>query len=404
MVEAYQQGELDRSSDFIPDHDRTDASRNDSSRQDRTGDSDGNTAENGTPRINAGAPTLSRAPDSPKSFEGKVVKTTENAVHFRVDFKNANSRQKMGFFLFELRGLQRREQVRIDFVNMGRWDNSKAIVPMYSRGVEELSDLTMLRAKAPEDGQLDYTRTPGGQIIPRTQRLQKWHYFRNTVVKDDEQTLVVRKEFPEEMKHTYITHRVPYPYTYHKEYIDKLQERARYFADGMTVHKVGKSGDDRPIHIVELACTTDPEATEKPVVVFQSGSHADEMDPYMAARGALEFLLSDHPRAKVLRKKATFLFLLALDVDALAETRYENIIYTFKSKGGFVPGKPSKTSKEIGRWFRNWANQGKRLDVLLALHCVEGGSRTRTCLIISSSTCPSATTSAGTCGTTSRST
>ena len=93
----------------------------------------------------------------------------------------------------------------------------------------------------------------------------------------------------------------------------------------------------------------------------------------MAARGALEFLLSDHPRAKVLRKRATFLFLLALDVGGLAETRYDNIIYTFKSKGGFVPGKPLKTSKEIGRWFRNWANQGKRLDVLLALHCVEGG-------------------------------
>jgi hypothetical protein len=373
VIQAYNNGELDTKPAFIPDR-GSDRGSNDPSPEDpEEGTPTEQNVENGNPRIYAEAPTMSRAPDSPKSFQGEVVNTTENGVHFRVDFKGANSRQKMGFFLFELRGLQGREKVRIDFVNMGRWDNSKAIVPMYSRGVEELSDLTALRAHAPEDGRLEYVNTPSGQKVPITKGLQKWRYFKHTSVHEDEKRITVRKRFPEKMEHTYITHRIPYTYAFHQEYIDKLHERARYSADGMTVHKVGKSGDDRPIHIVELACTTDPEATEKPVVVFQSGSHGDEMDPYLAARGALEFLLSDHPRAKVLRKKATFLFLLVQDVDALAECRYENIIYTFKSKGGFVPGKPSTTSKEIGRWFRDWANQGKRLDVLLALHCVEGG-------------------------------
>jgi hypothetical protein len=369
VIQAYNNGQLDTKPEFIPDRDSDDPSREDPEEGSSTEKKD----RKGNPRIYAAAPTMSNASDSPKSFEGEVVKTTENGVHVRVDFKGANSRQKMGFFLFELRGLQGCEKVRIDFVNMGRWDNSKAIVPMYSRGVEELSDLTMLKAKAPEDGQLEYTRTESGQIVPKTRGLQKWHYFKNVEVRDDEQTLVVRKKIPEQMKHTFVTHRVPYPYAFHQAYIDKLEEHARYSVEGMTVHEIGESSGDRPLHVVELASTTDPEAKNKPVVVFQAGEHGDEMDPYLAVRGALEFLMSDHARAEVLREKATFLFLLAQDVDALAETRYENIIYTFKSEGGFVPGKPSTTSKAIGGWFRDWANQGKRLDVLIDLHCVEAG-------------------------------
>jgi hypothetical protein len=373
VIEAYNNGELDTKPDFIPDRNPTDSSSGDSSRDDPNGNARKNTPRKGNPRIYAQDPTMSNAPDSPKSFDGKVVKATGDTVQFEVDFHGKNSREKMGFFLFELRGLQGWKKIRIDFVNMGRWDHSKAIVPLYSKGVAELSDLTMLRSKGPKNGRIRYTRTDSGQIVPKTRGLQKWHYFKNVEVSDDEQTLVVRKRIPKNMDHTFVTHRVPYPYAFHQAYIDKLEERARYSVEGMTVHEVGKSGDDRPLHVVELASTTDPEAKNKPVVVVQAGEHGDEMDPYLAARGALEFLLSDHPRAKVLRKKATFLFLLAQDVDALAECRYENIIYTFKSKGGFVPGKPSKTSKEIGRWFRDWANQGKRLDVLIDLHCVEAG-------------------------------
>ncbi len=370
VIEAYQQGKLETTPAFIASsRDKPEASQSDSEQEKSRDPRD----ENGTPRIYAGAPTMSNAPESPKSFDGKVVRTTDQSVHFQVDFHGKNSREKMGFFLFELRGLQGRENIRIDFVNMGRWSNSKAIVPMYSRGIENLSDRTMLRAEAPADGKMEYTRTDNGQIVPNTKGLQKWHYFKNVSVKDDEQTLVVRGQIPKSVKNTFVTHRVPYTYAFHQAYMDKLKERGRYSVEGLTVHEVGETPEDRPIHVVELASTTDPEAKNKPVVIVQGGEHGDEMDSHLATRGALEFLLSDHPRAKVLRQKATFLFLLAQDVDALAECRYENAIYTYKSKGGFVPGEPSTTSKAVGRWFREWANEGRRLDVLINIHNVEAG-------------------------------
>ena len=107
------------------------------------------------PRIHAEGESMSNAPGSPKVFEGSVVRTTENGVHFKVDFKGTDSRQAMGYFLFQLRGLKGREKVRIDFVNVGRWPNSRSIVPLYARGIEELSDLTALRARPPEDSRLE---------------------------------------------------------------------------------------------------------------------------------------------------------------------------------------------------------------------------------------------------------
>ena len=369
VIQAYNNGELDTRPTFIPDRGSNDASQENPEEETSTEQKD----KKGNPRIYAEAPTMSNAPDSPKSFEGEVVNTTENGVHFRVDFKGANSRQKMGFFLFELRGLQGREQVRIDFVNMGRWDNSKAIVPMYSRGVEELSDLTALRAHAPEDGRLEYVNTPSGQKVPITKGLQKWRYFKHTSVHEDEKRITVRKRFPQEMEHTYIAHRVPYTIGHHLEYMDKLQERARYGAEHLTVHKVGKSKDGRPLHVIELASPADPEATDKPVIVVTSGEHPDEMTTYQAmAKGAIKYLLSDRDMAKTLRRRATFLFVPVLDPDGLAKTMYENICYTFTDEGNFgAGGEPSRTSKEYAKFFRKWVNDGKRLDLHILTHNVE---------------------------------
>jgi len=120
-----------------------------------------------SPRIYAAGPSMSGHPESPKSFKGTVVNTTENRAHFRVDFQGADDREKMGYFLFQLRGLAGRQRIRIDFENMGRWSNSKHIVPLFSAGVQDLSNPASFR-NAPPDGHLEYTRTEQGERIPKT--------------------------------------------------------------------------------------------------------------------------------------------------------------------------------------------------------------------------------------------
>jgi hypothetical protein len=375
VIQAYNNGELDTKPAFIPDR-GSDRSTNDSSQKDP--DEETSTKQKdkkGNPRIYAKAPSMSNAPGSPKAFEPSVVETTKNSVHFKVDFQGTDNRQKMGYFLFELRGLGGREKVRIDLVNMGRWENSKAITPLYSRGVDELSDLNSLRARPPRNGKLEYVKTPHGQKVPKTETLQKWHYFKNVSRKDDQQTLVVRKRFPEEMTHTFFCHRIPYSYAYYLEHMDQLEERAKYGDGRLTVHNVGETGKGNPIHIVELENPTDPQAKNKPVVLLTAGEHPDEHDTYHAMRGVIEFLLKNTEAAENLRRKATFLVIPVLDPDGLAELRYVNICQSFADKSNFASyaDPPSKTSVAIAQWIRGWINNGRRLSAQILIHNVEGG-------------------------------
>jgi hypothetical protein len=90
-------------------------------------------------------------------------------------------------------------------------------------------------------------------------------------------------------------------------------------------------------------------------------------------KGALNWLLSDAESSKMLRQKATFLFAPALDPDGLSRCMYENICYTFVSRYHVSDHTPSSTSNAYVRWFRSWANEGKRLDVIINQHAVESG-------------------------------
>ncbi len=378
VVEAYRKGELVKRPDVSLEIDNGSSDRMNTDREETEEESEENKQQDAKPipAINASEPSMSNAPDSPKAFDGKVVNTTDSGVHFEIDFQGADSRQKMGYFLFELRGLKGREKVRIDLTNMGRWSNSKTITPMFSYGVDRLDDLTMLKSEAPEDGHVKHVKTGHGQIVPRTKGRQKWHYFRNVTVNEDTHTLTVRKRFPKEMNHTYIAHRVPYPHSYHKNYMEKLKERARYGDGGLTVHDVGTSQNGRPLHLVELENPTDPKATKKPVVLFTSGEHPDEHATYQAMKGTMRYLMSDDRRARALRRRATFLFVPVLDPDGLVRNMYENICYTFIGDSRFLPegpSQPSQTARAYARWFRQWANRGRRLDVHLLTHCVESG-------------------------------
>jgi hypothetical protein len=92
-----------------------------------------------------------------------------------------------------------------------------------------------------------------------------------------------------------------------------------------------------------------------------------EPDGSWAAEGAIEFLAARSDEARRLREAMTFLIIPMLDPDGAAASQYKNVCSSF-ALGGQTPN-----SRAFAAWFKSWIEAGKRLDIVINLHNVEGG-------------------------------
>jgi hypothetical protein len=93
--------------------------------------------------------------------------------------------------------------------------------------------------------------------------------------------------------------------------------------------------------------------------------HSDEHDTSWLGNGLVRYLISDKQGAQQLRQKATFLIIPLADPDGANTSKYTNITHSFEV------GNSTLSSRLYVKWFRRWANDDRRIDLVLNLHNVE---------------------------------
>jgi hypothetical protein len=156
----------------------------------------------------------------------------------------------------------------------------------------------------------------------------------------------------------YIAMRVPRTPGYNEQFMRRLSSNPL-----VTVTEIGLSQRHRPLLLAQIGT---PKA-DKPCILLYAQEHADEQDAGWAAQGAIEYLLSDARAVAKLRREYVFLVMPTLDPDATAAGIHQSII------SSFWPGRATPESIAYANWFRNWVNQGNRLDLVIDLHNIQSG-------------------------------
>lgn len=267
-----------------------------------------------------------------------------------------------GFYLLlRLEGVAGRT-VQIDFEGSPFMDWG-TVVPQYSyisdldaqegyvssHAAEELTPA--VASQAPSDGTMP--------VLPDT-LAQQWHYVSEAW--HESGRLCIRHKFDRHA--AYITFRVPYTPGYNEAYISSLKASPH-----VERIEIGRSGQGQPLEILKIpAGPPEPERT-KPCVLMYAREHPDEQDCSWIAQGAVQFLASDDPQARDLRKRFTFLVVPLFDPDGAADGIHENII------GGFAPARVTPETLAYAAWFKRWVDDGRRLDLVIPLHNPPPGSR-----------------------------
>ncbi len=316
---------------------------------------------------------------SPKKLQVK----RNGESDFEVRFPRGN-RYVVGWFVFKIEDAAGKT-LRIDLKDVPR-NKWMTLNPVYcytedladmknyapeelqpSGGSEPASDLVRPEAKKPaEDAVADSSdgskqpskklqKATNGPLIPDTSG-QKWHYI--TDVKAERSSLILRQKFEE--KTVFVAMRPPYTPGYHENFVRWVEEQ-----DDVRVHTVGRSPEGHPLHVIEIGQRQDATGRDNPCIVMYAREHADEHDTSWPAEGLVRYLLSEESEAVALRSKAVFLIIPLLDPDGAARSEYENLTNCFKSALN------TPESDAYGKWFRDWVNEGGRLDLTFNLHNVE---------------------------------
>jgi hypothetical protein len=216
-------------------------------------------------------------------------------------------------------------------------------------------------ASAPLADQIQCTPAFNGPLLPDT-RGQEWHYI-SDVWRNGYDTFSFVQRF--EADRAYVAMRVPYTPAYNERFLSDLQLRN----SGASVLKVGKSKESRPLRMVKIVAPSEGAAARNPCVVIYAREHGNEQDSSWAAEGAIQFLLSESPDAREIRNRFTFLIIPILDPDGAAWGSYENMIQSF------AIGQETPESIAYGRFFKQWVDDGNRLDLVLDLHNIESAEQ-----------------------------
>lgn len=160
--------------------------------------------------------------------------------------------------------------------------------------------------------------------------------------------------------------RVPFTNTFFDGFCAALQEAA---LPEVSVEEVGKTPEGRTLRVIRVEDANDTiPIAQRPTIVVIAREHATEHDSSWAVYGLLARLLDGSKQSGQLRAAATWLLVPLQDPDGAANSQFERMTETFQK-----PNSP-KTPPEVFAWtryFREWANSGRRVEVAVSIHNVE---------------------------------
>lgn len=281
----------------------------------------------------------------------KIVKLTPSQYEVQSTQKVATG----GFYLLlRLDGVAGRT-VQLDFKG-SPFDKWGTATPQYTYAAD-LNHLTGFQSTTqpstqPREEYRARSRAIDKPALPDTNG-QQWHFFSNVWHESGE--ICLRQKF--EQDSAFIALRVPYTPEYNDAYLATLQRNPN-----VEVIEVGKSKENRPLKIVKIANEVRPLGQQKPCILIYAREHPDEQDCSWIAQGAVDFLASDDAQARAVRERADFVIIPLLDPDGAASATHENIISTFDVDKG------TPESLAYAAWFKKWVDEGRRLDLAIALH------------------------------------
>lgn len=279
--------------------------------------------------------------------------------HFRVRMKR-NGREGIGWFLLAFDGFpDRPRRVRVDLVDVpDKWHSVNPLVS--APGVEDLSDPANFRFQ-PRKRPFELEEARNGSMLPPTDG-QKWRYMQDVRWKPDESTLTTYARVQGER--TYFTMRTPYTSDLNEAVMEQLSEVGKH----VRVHEVGTSQKEHPLYIAQVGGTMGDAASKQPCVVLVCQEHADEHSTGQFGFQTLHALLRLRKSNKAVRN-TTFLVIPQLDPMGTDRNYYSRIARKFDDDTSRA------TQKAFVSWFRDWANAGNRLTMVINMHHIEGGER-----------------------------
>jgi hypothetical protein len=309
----------------------------------------------------------------PIRFDGGAG-TPDDPYRYSVRFPSG--RDQAGYFLFLLSGAEG-SSVRFIFTT-SRARNWASLNPV----VHEVNDLDGL---TPDEylAQPDLFRSAHVPLDPsrrlvvgqnevelaRTQGVQQWHYLPDAArTAGNEFSFQLTPTQP----HTFVAMRPPYTPQLTDAVVADLRgrmedEEVGHRYDDIHLHRVGTSSQDRPLWLIQVGEDPPNRAGRKPVILLYAREHGDEHDSSWAVQGVLEYLTGPHRDAVAIRRRAIVLIVPMLDPDCAATNVYEGFIRTFDDN------RATPESMAWAHWFRDWADAGHRLDLVLNVHNVESG-------------------------------
>jgi len=157
--------------------------------------------------------------------------------------------------------------------------------------------------------------------------------------------------------------RVPYPYGYEQACRERVNAAN---LPGVTIDALGKTPGKRELAIMRLEppdVQTAPK--DRPTVLMYAREHATEPDGCWVVDGALRWLISDDPDAKVARQQCDWLLISLLDPDEAAQSSYS---------GGdlfqaIAPIRPEALA--YATYLIKWVDAGHQLALTINIHNVE---------------------------------
>ena len=143
---------------------------------------------------------------------------------------------------------------------------------------------------------------------------------------------------------------------------------------GVSVDEVGATPAGRTLRAIRLEDAADTiRLDERPTIAVFAREHATEHDGSWAVYGLLARLMEDTPQSRQLRAAATWILVPLQDPDGAAISQFERMTEKFQQ-----PHDPNIPPEVFAwtRYFADWADRGRTLDLAVSLHNVESDEET----------------------------
>ncbi len=162
-----------------------------------------------------------------------------------------------------------------------------------------------------------------------------------------------------------IAMRYPYTALWHERSLDRWRAAARQPGAAHHVIDLGRTRRGNAMGMIVVGGPGWQQQRDRPVLVMYAREHGTEPDSSWAVHGAVEFLISQHPRAAAIRERITTILMPCLDPDAADAPCYEHLVHAFSMQ--------TWETNQITAVFSDLVNLGFPIDAVIDVHNIQGG-------------------------------